>query len=78
MKSRQLTADLITHEEALATRLNLEQVEPGDTGIEGAIENAEHPEGAKRGGYVPLYEENGLRVFYDTTAEEWAAYDIEE
>lgn len=54
----------------LVEELNREEVDP-DSG-----ELGEHPEGAKRGGYVPIYEgENGARAFYCTTAEEWCPYD---
>ncbi len=54
--------------------MNTEGVDPED--IECKAEP--HPEGAKRGGYVPVVyadDNEEALVFFDSTPEEWYGYD---
>ena len=72
-KATTVSAETFLAEQQLAERLNEEEtvVSDLDCGL------GEHPEGHKRGGYVPVYVEQEARVFYDQTAGEWFAYDDE-
>jgi hypothetical protein len=61
-------------QQKLADRLNEEGHDPEDAEV------GEHPEGAKRGGHVPVYNDDDLdgepvRAFYDDGSGEWVQYD---
>lgn len=72
MSSRyNLTKEQQTKQLELANKLNTEGLSPEDV----ECECEEHPEGSKRGGYVPVHYDGETRVFWQQTAEDWAPYD---
>ena len=68
------TVDQATYkqEERLAEQLNSECTCPDEIDCD----LGEHPEGAKRGGHVPVFvDDYDASAFFDQTSEEWVPYD---
>lgn len=69
---RDIGSEAMRAEQELAKQLNFEEQMPEDIYCVSGL----HPNG-NSGGYVPVYEYDGARVFYCTVGEEWYPYDDE-
>lgn len=62
---------MVSSSQELADKLNRDLVSPTKVNTT----SVEHPEGAKRGGWLQVYEEDGFTVTWDDLQEEWVADD---
>ncbi len=73
LKPQKVSGASFAAAEATAKSLNSESKTPRET--ETAV--GEHPEGHKRGGYVPVCVAGSARVYWDENACSWFPYDDE-
>ena len=71
LQSQRVSGTILDSASAIALSLNSSSKTPREIGTV----VGEHPEGHKRGGYVPVYRLDEARVYWDEGACQWFAYD---